>query len=176
MCRDLILLVGGGSVLGSAVNSSRLLHIISEGIKPHLVGQPLVLTVFAVLFLVFLITTFVSHTVAALILTPLIIRIGASAGHTQLVVMAATLMMSGTMSLPTSSFPNINSLSQEDDFGRPFLRSPDFLVHGTAVAVSLWGLLNLFAVTYLQLVFAPDGAKEEGAVGMGGGGGGGGGE
>ena len=143
-------------MLGSAVNSSRLLHIISEGIKPHLVGQPLVLTVFAVLFLVYLITTFVSHTVAALILTPLIIKIGASAGHTQLVVMAATLMMSGTMSLPTSSFPNINSLSQEDDFGRPFLHSADFLKHGTAVALALWALLNLFAVTYMQLVFAPD--------------------
>ena len=164
---DLILLVGGGSVLGAAVNSSRLLHIITQWIKPHLEGQPLVLTVFAVLFLVFLITTFVSHTVAALILTPLIIKIGASAGHTQLVVMAATLMMSGTMSLPTSSFPNINSLSQEDDFGRPFLHSIDFLRHGTAVAVALWGLLNLFAVTYLQLVFSPDsaGAAEKAGAG-----------
>ena len=155
---DLILLVGGGSVLGSAVNSSRLLHIISEWIKPQLEGRPLVLSVFAVLFLVFLITTFVSHTVAALILAPLIIRIGASAGHTQLLTMSATLMMSGTMSLPTSSFPNINSLSQEDDFGRAFLHSGDFLVHGSAVAAMLWALLNVFTVTYMQLIFPPDAA------------------
>ena len=153
---DLILLVGGGSVLGAAVNSSRLLHIISEWIRPHLEGQPLLLTLFAVLFLVFLITTFVSHTVAALILTPLLINIGANAGHTQVVVMASTLMMSGTMSLPTSSFPNINSLSQEDDFGRPFLRSGDFLRHGTAVAVMLFGLLYVVSVSYMRVVFAAD--------------------
>ena len=153
---DLILLVGGGSVLGSAVNSSRLLHIISEWIRPHLEGQPLLLTLFAVLFLVFLITTFVSHTVAALILTPLLINIGANAGHTQVVVMASTLMMSGTMSLPTSSFPNINSLSQEDDFGRPFLRSVDFLRHGTAVAVMLFGLLYVVSATWMRVVFGAD--------------------
>ena len=70
--------------------------------------------------------------------------------------MASTLMMSGTMSLPTSSFPNINSLSQEDDFGRGFLRSSDFLRHGTAVAVMLFVLLYLVSISWMQIVFGAD--------------------
>ena len=60
--------------------------------------------------------------------------------------MTATLMMSGTMSLPMSSFPNVNSLLVDDDFGRPYLHAMDFLRHGTPVSVGL--LLLLCTVGY----------------------------
>lgn len=92
-------------------------------------------------------TTFVSHTVAALILTPIIVDIAASSGEVQIVVMTATLMMSGAMSLPMSSFPNANSLLVDDDFSRPFLHPFDYLKHGSAVSVACF--TTLCTVGYL---------------------------
>lgn len=86
-------------------------------------------------------STFVSHTVSALILTPIIVDIAASTGQVQIVVMTATLMMSGTMSLPMSSFPNANSLLVDDDFGRPFLHPLDYLKHGTAISIVVFAAL-----------------------------------
>lgn len=150
----LILLIGGGSVLGAAVNSSRLLHIISHAVSPYLMSSELWITTCLVLCLVFIITTFVSHTVAALILTPLIYQIGVKAGEVQLVLMAATLMMSGTMSLPMSSFPNINSLLVDDDFNRPFLRPKDFIMHGTVISIAMFVLLNTGGYVIMLAMFA----------------------
>lgn len=92
-------------------------------------------------FLSFQVTTFVSHTVAALILTPIIVDIAAGSGQVQVVCMLATLMMSGAMSLPMSSFPNVNSLLVDDDFGRPFLHPMDFLKHGTAISILVFSML-----------------------------------
>ena len=83
----LILLVGGGSVLGSAVNSSQLLTIASAQLKPLLIGLPLFWTTLTVLVVVFVITTFISHTVAALIMSPLIINIGAQSGSVQVLTL-----------------------------------------------------------------------------------------
>lgn len=90
------------------------------------------------------VTTFVSHTVAALILTPIIVDIAASTGQVQVVCMLATLMMSGTMSLPMSSFPNVNSLLVDDDFGRPFLHAVDYLKQGSAVSIMVFAALASF--------------------------------
>jgi len=99
------------------------------------------------------VTTFVSHTVAALILTPIIVDIARNTGQVQVVVMLSTLMMSGAMSLPMSSFPNANSLLVDDDFGRPFLHPMDFIKHGTAISVACFVTLCSvgYALTYLIL-------------------------
>jgi len=138
---NLILLIGGGNVLGAAVNSSQLLHIISTSLEPYLAGHSAYATTVTVLLAVFLVTTFVSHTVAALILTPIIVDIAASTGSVQIVVMLATLMMSGAMSLPMSSFPNANSLLVDDDFNRPFLHPMDYIKHGSAISVLIFAAL-----------------------------------
>jgi phosphate transporter len=87
------------------------------------------------------VTTFVSHTVAALILTPIIVDIARSTGQVQVVLMLSTLMMSGAMSLPMSSFPNANSLLIDDDFSRNFLHPMDFIKHGSAVSVGVLAAL-----------------------------------
>jgi phosphate transporter len=149
----LILLIGGGSVLGAAVNSSHLLQILTDACSPYLLGKSLWVTTAAVLTLVFFITTFVSHTVAALILTPVIVSLGIQTGHVQIVLFTATLMMSGTQSLPLSSFPNVNSLLIDDDFNRPFLHASDYLKHGTAVSLALFILLGSFGYLECLLVF-----------------------
>lgn len=92
-----------------------------------------------------------SHTVAALILTPIIVDVAVSTGQVQIVVMLSTLMMSGAMSLPMSSFPNANSLLVDDDFNRPFLHPIDYLKHGTAVSVMVFLTLCTFGYSLAWL-------------------------
>ena len=69
-----------------------------------------VLVVFAALILV--IATFISHTVAALIILPLVHQVGQGMEepHPNLLVFASALMCSAAMSLPTSGFPNMSEL------------------------------------------------------------------
>jgi hypothetical protein len=106
----IIILAAGGLALGKAVNSSGLLHTIAESITAQVEGMSLygVLIVFVGLILV--IATFISHTVAALIVLPLVQQVGQSMAepHPNLLVMGAVLMASGAMGLPTSGFPNMS--------------------------------------------------------------------
>ena len=98
------------------------------------------------------VTTFVSHTVAAIIIMPVVVKIGIEVGHSQAVLFASALMCSGSMALPMTSFPNINSLLAEDDYGRPYLHVADFLKYGgifsgitLVMLITMgYGLIHLF--------------------------------
>ena len=109
----IIILAAGGLALGKAVNSSGLLHVIAEGITAQVGGMSLygVLCVFAALIAV--VATFISHTVAALIILPLVAQVGDGMEdpHPNLLVMGAVLMASMAMGLPTSGFPNMSKSS-----------------------------------------------------------------
>lgn len=106
----IIILAAGGLSLGKAVNSSGLLHTIAQSITSSVDGMSLygVLVVFAGLILV--VATFISHTVAALIVLPLVQQVGQSMAepHPNLLVMGSVLMASAAMGLPTSGFPNMS--------------------------------------------------------------------
>lgn len=108
----IIILAAGGLALGKAVKSSGLLHTVAERISHEVDGVDLygVLLIFSSLTLV--IATFISHTVAALIILPLVSDIGKDMDdpHPNLLVMAAVLMCSAAMGLPTSGFPNMSEL------------------------------------------------------------------
>jgi phosphate transporter len=73
---NVIILAMGGIALGKAVESSGLLHTIALHISERVMG----LSSFQVLFifssLVLVIATFISHTVAALIVIPIVAKIG----------------------------------------------------------------------------------------------------
>lgn len=107
----IILLAAGGLSLGKAVSSSGLLHTIAGGITKNVEGMSLytVLVVFAALVLV--VATFISHTVAGLIILPLVHQVGAGMDepHPNLLVMGSALMCSAAMGLPTSGFPNMST-------------------------------------------------------------------
>ncbi|KAJ6144331.1 transporter [Penicillium chermesinum] len=110
----IIILAAGGLCLGKAVTSSGLLHTIAGNITTRVEHLSLysVLLVFSALILV--IATFISHTVAALIILPLVrqIGVGMENPHPNLLVMASALMCSVAMGLPTSGFPNMSKLTQ----------------------------------------------------------------
>jgi phosphate transporter len=109
----IIILAAGGLSLGKAVNSSGLLHTVAEIITKGVEELPLyaVVVVFASLILV--VATFISHTVAALIILPLvrIVGLGMEEQHPNLLVMSGALMCSAAMGLPTSGFPNMSTLT-----------------------------------------------------------------
>jgi len=109
----IIILAAGGLSLGKAVNSSGLLHTIANAITAKVEGMSLyaILVVFATLILV--VATFISHTVAALIILPLVASVGngMEEPHPNLLVMGAALMCSAAMGLPTSGFPNMSKSS-----------------------------------------------------------------
>ena len=106
----IIILAAGGLALGKAVNSSGLLHTMAAAITDRVEDMSLysVLLVFATLILV--VATFISHTVAALIVLPLVQQVGQGMAepHPNLLVMGSVLMASAAMGLPTSGFPNMS--------------------------------------------------------------------
>lgn len=83
---------------------SGLLHTIAFEIREMVAGMNLysVFVIFAALILV--VATFISHTVAALIVIPIVSQVGASMDnpHPRLLVMGAAMMASAAMGLPTS--------------------------------------------------------------------------
>jgi len=134
----IIILAAGGLSLGKAVNSSGLLHTIANGITARVEGMSLytILVVFASLILV--VATFISHTVAALIILPLVASVGngMEQPHPNLLVMGAALMCSAAMGLPTSGFPNMTAIMMEDpQTGQRYLQVKHFISRGVPASI-----------------------------------------
>ncbi|KAF9919111.1 low-affinity phosphate transporter [Lobosporangium transversale] len=132
-----IILAMGGIALGKAVESSGLLFMIAKAVQGYVTDMSAfaVCCVFASLVLV--IATFISHTVGALIILPIVAQVGASLPdpRPRLLVMSAALMCSGAMGLPVSGFPNMNAIMMEDEMGQQYLNTSDFLKVGVPSSV-----------------------------------------
>jgi len=149
----LILLICGGNVLGEAVRSSRLLALLTDPLIPFLSRHDVWVVCLVMLVVIFVMTSFVPHTVAALILTPVVIAIGNAIHHTHSLVFTTIFMLNLTMSLPISTFPNINSWLVDDDFHRPFLHARDFVRHGVAVSLLMLALMSTVGYGLLRWTF-----------------------
>ncbi|KAJ3283288.1 low-affinity phosphate transporter [Borealophlyctis nickersoniae] len=143
MLWNVVILAMGGIALGKAVDSSGLLAKITHTLSPHLVDlSPFhCLVLFSGIVLV--ITSFISHTVGALIILPVVLQVGSSLPdpRPRTLVMASALMCSGAMGLPVSSFPNMNAISLEDPTGVPWLGVSDFIKIGLPSSVVAWGCI-----------------------------------
>ncbi|KAI9760013.1 MAG: Vacuolar morphogenesis protein 6 [Chaenotheca gracillima] len=134
----IIILAAGGLSLGKAVSSSGLLHTIAEAITAKVQHLSLygLMVVFSALIL--FIATFISHTVAALIVLPLVRQVGAGMDepHPNLLVMGSALMCSAAMALPTSGFPNMTAIMMEDSqTGQRYLRVSHFISRGVPSSI-----------------------------------------
>eukprot|EP00756_Hemistasia_phaeocysticola_P018060 Hpha_TRINITY_DN15571_c2_g1::TRINITY_DN15571_c2_g1_i1::g.106226::m.106226/K14430/PHO87_91; phosphate transporter len=143
---NVVVLAMGGIVLGDAVASCGLL----ETVAGHLAGEIGDTGLWKVLILFALITgilvCFISHTVGGMVLLPLVRSVGmrvAGGLHPKLLVFGVTLMCSGGMALPVSSFPNMIAGSQADPIGRPYLRSRDFIIVGGVGTLLCWFVVSL---------------------------------
>jgi phosphate transporter len=114
----IIILAAGGLSLGKAVNSSGLLDTIARAITVRIDGLSLYETVVVFAALILVVATFISHTVAALIILPLVASVGSGMEepHPNLLIMCSVLMCSAAMGLPTSGFPNMSKWSNSCKF------------------------------------------------------------
>ncbi|KAI8644914.1 SPX domain-containing protein [Parasitella parasitica] len=149
---SVIVLAQGGLALGIAVTSSGLLEDIALHIKDGVKDlEPIaILAIFSFLILVF--STFVSHTVAALIIVPIVQQVGQSlpVPHPNLLVMGAGLACCAGMGLPVSGYPNMSAVMMEDQTGKPYLKTKDFLIVGVPTSVIV--TLLIFTIGYGVMV------------------------
>lgn len=83
-----------------------------------------------IVLIVIIITSCISHTVGALILMPLLVRLGLELGMPVVLTLTCAFAISGAMALPFSSFPNLNSALVRDDAGLPYLSATDIIRAG----------------------------------------------
>jgi phosphate transporter len=135
-------LLGGGIALGEAVDHSGLLTFIAESITQWAANGYSAWTVYCVFLLgIGIVANFMSSTVCAVIIFPIVAKVGNSLGHGPLFTVAAALMTSGAMALPVSSFPNANGAAAKDNQGNILLSIGDFTKTGFPVAIVMLGLL-----------------------------------
>lgn len=137
----IIILAAGGLSLGKAVNSSGLLATIASSITTHVAHLGLYSTLLVFTALIGVVATFISHTVAALIVLPLVKEVGQNMAepHPNLLVMGSVLMASAAMGLPTSGFPNMTAIMMEDGrTGQRYLQVKHFLTRGVPASVVSW--------------------------------------
>ncbi|KAI7899605.1 SPX domain-containing protein [Cokeromyces recurvatus] len=129
---SVIILAQGGMALGYAVNSSGLLDVIGHQIAGNVNNLSALSITFIFGMLVLVFSTFVSHTVAALIILPIVSEVGQHlpVPRPNLMVMTTGLVCSVAMGLPVSGFPNMNAIMLEDPTGKPYLKIKDFILIG----------------------------------------------
>ncbi|KAK5778257.1 Pho91p PWA37_000500 [Arxiozyma heterogenica] len=147
----IVILAMGGSTLGKAVSNCGLLYTIAEYIKSHIEGKALFSIVLIFGAGIITIATFVSHTVAAMILVPLMGEIGQQLpeDHSRLLIMITALLSSAAMGLPTSGFPNVTAISMTDEVGVRYLNVGNFISRG--VPASLFCYMIVVTLGYLLL-------------------------
>lgn len=120
-----VFLAMGGIALGRGVTSSGLLDVMDEGIRTIIDGRSLasVLVVLSAIVLVRpppafvfvfvlltglqVVSTFISHTIASVLLAPIAMQVGLNmGGERNLLVFLTGLICSCGMGMPVSGFPN----------------------------------------------------------------------
>lgn len=140
-------LLGGSNVLGQAVQSSNLLDYAADPFSRATRNMNHFALSCLVVAFVSTVSTFVSHTVSAIVVMPLVVQIAQHADDTAPLSIAAALAISAAQALPFSSLPNLNSLTRTDSNKNPFLMPADFVKYGgiaqllSCLVVLLWAPL-----------------------------------
>lgn len=152
----LLALIAGGNALGLAVSQSGLLAYSADLMMSHLLNHASAWLVAVELALALLvITAFISHTVAAIVVMPIIASIGEQAGEPRGVILTSALAISAAMALPMSSFPNVNSLLAEDDYGSPYLTPKDFLRVGIPASLASGAIVAMLGFPLAVWILEP---------------------
>jgi len=149
-----LILMGGGLALGNAVKSSGLLTLIATGISHVLQGQSLFVVALAFNAFAGLLANFISSTVSAIIMLPVIAEVGLGIGHPRALVVGATIMCSGAMGLQVSSFPNANSMAarKSAESAESFLHNGDFVRTGFPMALFMLVLMQTVGFAFFYVL------------------------
>ncbi|KAH3899751.1 related to Inorganic phosphate transporter PHO87 [Saccharomycodes ludwigii] len=134
----IVILAMGGIALGSGVKSSGLLDLIGRSLEKRIVDYPLyaILCIFGIIMLVF--GTFVSHTVSAIIIVPLVQEVGDQLSNPKaapILVFGCSLLASCGMGLASSGFPNVTAVSMTDHRGKYYLNTNSFITRGVPASL-----------------------------------------
>lgn len=146
---SIVILAMGGIALGSGINSSGLLNTIGSSLQKRVQDYSMfaILAIFGIIMLVF--GTFVSHTVAAIIIVPLVQEVGDKLPNPQaapILVFGCTLLASCGMGLASSGFPNITAFGKTDARGKQYLTVNSFMSRG--VPASFLGYISIITLGY----------------------------
>lgn len=152
----IVFLAMGGIALGKAVTSSGLLASLDDLIQDFVVGMPIWKVLLSLLSISLVVATFISHTIAAVLLVPIAAQVGNSLAqpHPRLLIMATTLTASAAMGLPVSGFPNMAASAQEDATGKRYIRVQDFLrvgIPASLIATTVVGIVGFGVMSLLGL-------------------------
>ncbi|CEP21726.1 unnamed protein product [Cyberlindnera jadinii] len=131
---SIVILAMGSLALGKAVSSSGLLATIATALQRRISDYSIhvILIIFGILILV--IGTFVSHTVSAIIIIPLVQQIGEALPNAQsstaILIFGTALLSSCGMGLASSGFPNVTAISMTDEVGNRYLSVTNFITRG----------------------------------------------
>ncbi|KAJ7112844.1 SPX domain-containing protein [Mycena crocata] len=133
----IVFLAMGGIALGKGVTSSGLLEVLDLLIRDLLDGVSLYNVVLILSPVVLVISTFVSHTIASVLLVPIAKEVGSNlpGNHQNLLIFVTGLICSAGMGMPVSGFPNQTAATQEDELGVLYLSNVDFLKNGVPASV-----------------------------------------
>lgn len=129
---NILMLLGGGAALGTAVKDSDLLRLVAKNLSWYLRDQSLYVVFATFNGIIMLVTNFISHTVGAMTTLPIVAAVGESLGHSRLLVFSGVLSCSAASCLPVSSFPNIIVYSMKNGVGESYLSMGDYLKSGIA--------------------------------------------
>ncbi|GJN93376.1 hypothetical protein Rhopal_006430-T1 [Rhodotorula paludigena] len=151
---SIVFLAMGGIALGKAVLSSGLLDDIDNIIEQVVLGLDIwpILALFSCIVLV--IGTFISHTIAAVLVVPIAAQIGAAmeVPHERLLIFATSLICSAGMALPISGFPNLQAINQEDELGQRYLNPSDFYKNGIPASIGATVIVITLGYAIMRLL------------------------
>lgn len=131
----ILMLLGGGSALGSAVKTSGLLDDIADRLQNQFDHWNLNAYTQFMFFnvAVIFIANFISHTVAAITMLGVVGKVGKSINMGTAFVLGGVTVDSGACALPVSSFPNVIAYGIKDADGVGYLKASDYLLISFAV-------------------------------------------
>lgn len=133
----IVFLAMGGIALGKGVASSGLLRSLDGVVQSHVQGLSLWGIMFMLLAVGLVVATFISHTIAAVLLVPIAAQMGEGlpVPHGRLLIMATALVSSAAMGLPISGFPNMTAINLEDEVGHHYVTVRTFLRVGIPASI-----------------------------------------
>ncbi|KAG5721703.1 hypothetical protein E4T56_gene11189 [Termitomyces sp. T112] len=150
----IVFLAMGGIALGKGVMSSGLLDVVDDIIHDLVQGVPLYGVILILSPIVLIISTFISHTIASVLLVPIVKKVGENlpGNHQNILIFVTALICSTGMGMPVSGFPNQTAATQEDELGELYLSNVDFLKNG--VPASIVATIVVSTVGYLLMLAA----------------------
>lgn len=137
---NVVMMAMGGMALGYAIKSSGLLYWIATNTYNSIQGLSLWNVLFLFSTFVLIITTFISHSIGAMILLPIVQGVGQqmTPPRPQILTFIVTLICSAGMGLPVSGFPNMVAISQRNPDGKDYINTKDFCIIGIPCSIIVY--------------------------------------